>query len=177
MRRPASSQLIKTLHTLSLLFAISWWSAVAAAGQENDVPDLVERVKPAVVYVGTTVRGKKEIGQGSGFFVRPDQIISNWHVIEDAQTILVKTAQGEILKVKSVLATDREHDLALLQLETPPDGILTLEIASSLPREGERVIVVGNPKGLGWSMSDGRVASVRESKGGLRLLQITAPIS
>lgn len=141
------------------------------------MPDLVERVKPAVVYIVTTVRGKKEIGQGSGFFIRSDQIISNWHVVEDAQSILVKTAHGEVLEAKSVVATDRKHDLALLQLGTPADRVATLKIASSVPREGERVIVVGNPRGFGWSMSDGRVASIRQSKGGSRLLQITAPVS
>jgi tetratricopeptide (TPR) repeat protein len=177
MRRLLSSPPIRKLKHLSLLLAICVHSAGAVMAQESDVPDLVERVKPAVVYIVTTIRGKKEIGQGSGFFIRSDQIVSNWHVVEEAQSILVKTAEGAILKVRSVVATDREHDLALLQLEAPANGISTLEIASSLPREGERVIVVGNPKGLGWSMSDGRIASIRESKGGLKLLQITAPIS
>ena len=136
MKRLVSSRFIKTLNALTLLAAISWSSVGTVAAQENDVPDLVERVKPAVVYIVTTIRGKKEMGQGSGFFVRSDQIISNWHVVEDAQSILVKTAQGEILKVKSVVATDRVHDLALLQLETPVEGISTLEIAPSSPREG-----------------------------------------
>lgn len=164
-------------YILGLILAIYWFGYAVASRQDNEIPDLVERVKPAVVYIVTAIRGKKEIGQGSGFFVRSDQIITNWHVIEDAQSIAVKTAGGEILKVKSIVATDREYDLAVLQLESSPDEISTLEIATSSPREGERVIVVGNPKGLGWSMSDGRVASVRESKGGLKLLQITAPIS
>jgi tetratricopeptide (TPR) repeat protein len=177
MRILLSSSPIRKFNHLNLLLAICLYSAWAVPAQENDVPDLVERVKPAVVYIVTTTSGKKEIGQGSGFFIRSDQIVSNWHVVEDAQTILVKTAEGEILRVTAVVATDREHDLALLQLENPANGISTLEIASSLPREGERVVVVGNPKGLGWSMSDGRVASVRESKNGLKLLQITAPIS
>lgn len=145
--------------------------------QETSVPDLVAHIKPAVVYIMTTIRGKKEIGQGSGFLVRSDQIISNWHVVEDAQEILVRTAQGDMLKVKSIIATDRVHDLALLQLEGPVGGISPLDIASSSPREGEYVVVVGNPKGLGWSNSDGRVSSIRELRSGLRLLQITAPVS
>jgi len=167
----------KRVITLGLLFAIFRAGAASVVCQETDVPSLVERVKPAVVYIVTSVRGKKEIGQGSGFFVRPDQIITNWHVVEDAKTIVVKTAQGDLLDVKSIISADRQNDLALLQLESSAVGISTLEIAPLSPREGEPVIVIGNPKGLGWSMSDGRIASIRELKDGLKLLQITAPIS
>ncbi len=177
IQRNASHRFGKCVITLGLLFSIFRATDVSAVCQDTDVPRLVERVKPAVVYIVTTARGKKEIGQGSGFFVRPDQIITNWHVVEDAQSIVVKTAQGDVLDVKSVISTDRKHDLALLQLESPAEGISTLEVAPLSPREGESVIVVGNPKGLAWSMSDGRIASIRELNEGLKLLQITAPIS
>jgi tetratricopeptide (TPR) repeat protein len=152
-------------------------SANSGSAQEYDGPDLVERVKPAVVLIVTDTKRKNEVSQGTGFLIRSDLVVSNWHVIEEAKTIIVKTIQGKWVNVKSILSKDSQRDLALLELDSPLEGVLPLKIATSLPREGEYVMVVGNPEGLGWSNSDGRVASIREPKGSPRLLQITAPIS
>jgi tetratricopeptide (TPR) repeat protein len=52
-----------------------------------------------------------------------------------------------------------------------------LKISNRLPTEGDRVFVVGNPRGLEWSVSDGIVASIRENEDSGKLIQITAPIS
>lgn len=165
---------------MTLVFTVAF---AATSGfilaQESSVADLVEQVKPSVVFIVTSTDSRKGemIGQGSGFFIRSDQIVTNWHVVEGAKSMAIKTSQGQIYRVKAVASTDKIHDLAILQLERAVEDASTLEVAVSLPREGERIVVVGNPKGLGWSVSDGLVASVRDVRDTTRLIQITAPIS
>ena len=67
-------------------------------------------------------------------------------------------------------------DLSLLETSADTSGIAPLVLSPSRPREGEKIVVIGNPLGLSGSVSDGIVAAHR-ALDGERLIQITAPIS
>jgi len=74
------------------------------------------------------------------------------------------------------VAKDEGRDLAVLRIEgtrAPPLGLATTDGAVAI---GDEIYVAGNPRGLEGSFSKGNVAAIRES-GGVRVLQITAPIS
>jgi S1-C subfamily serine protease len=157
-----------------LLFAIA-----AYARDQESLPSLVKRVKPSVVAIATYDANGEALMTGSGFFLRPGQVVTNLHVIRGADRAEIKTldGKGKVFPVNGTLAVDEEGDLALLSVDTPSDRARSSELASELPDEGETIFVIGNPLKLEGSVSDGIVSAVREVPNSYRIIQITAPIS
>lgn len=149
----------------------------AAASAQDFLPELVRRIKPSAVAIETFDAKGQTVSRGSGFFVAPDRIITNRHVIERSNRVEVHLLDGRKFIVKGVLAIDGEGDLALLQVEVPPGAAAPLPIDRGVPQEGESIVVVGNPFGLEGSVSNGIVSAVREIAGYGKIIQITAPIS
>jgi tetratricopeptide (TPR) repeat protein len=150
-----------------------------AVQAQETLPELIRRVKPAVVAV-ITYDAKNEVQMtGSGFFIRPGQVLTNLHVIDGARRAEVRTldGKGKTYPVGGILSLDEEGDLAVLDVNLPADRARSLEIASALPEEGEQVFVIGNPLRLEGSVSDGIVSAVREVPNLGEIIQITAPIS
>ena len=161
-----------------LLIAIASTSFSKVFSQEN-LPDLVRRVKPAVVAIVTYDEKGDALTTGSGFFIRPGQVVTNLHVMRGARRSEVKTldGKGKVFTVAGTLAIDEEGDLALLRVNMPPERPRSNELARGLPDEGEKIFVIGNPLKLEGSVSDGIVSAVREVPGVGKIIQITAPIS
>lgn len=153
-------------------------AAVAVQAQEG-LPALVKRVKPAVVAIATYDASGEALMTGSGFFLKPGQVVTNLHVIRGAVRGEIKTldGKGKMFPIAGVLAVDEEGDLALLSVDTSQDRVRSTELASELPDEGEPIFVIGNPLKLEGSVSDGIVSAVREVPNSYRIIQITAPIS
>src|SRR5713226_10728594 len=116
---------------------------------------------------------------GSGFFVRPGQVVTNLHVIRGARRCEIKTldGKGKVFPVAGTLAIDEEGDLALLSVDMPPERARASEVSAVLPDEGETIFVIGNPLKLEGSVSDGIVSAVREVPNLGKIIQITAPVS
>lgn len=132
-----------------------------------DYADLVESVMPSIVMI------KTDAGTGSGFFVSSaGDILTNWHVIRDAGYITVTPQNGKALSA-SLKDYDSQRDMALLSVETSYP-VKFLKISPRLPRQGEAVIAIGNPKGLSGTVSNGIVSAFRENN---TWVQFTAPIS
>lgn len=113
---------------------------------------------------------------GSGFFVSDDVIVTNHHVIKDATEILVRPyGQERDFRVINIESRDADNDLALLKVSGTKGKPLRLS-ADDSTAIGEDVFVVSSPKGLEGTFSPGIVSSKRIVEG-MRLLQITAPIS
>jgi tetratricopeptide (TPR) repeat protein len=152
----------------------------SAVHAQESLPTLVKRVKPAVVAISTYDANGEAVMTGSGFFLRPGQVVTNLHVIRRSVRAEIKTldGKGKVFPVNGILAVDEEGDLALLSVEMPPlERARSSELASELPDEGESIFVIGNPLKLEGSVSDGIVSAVREVPNSYRIIQITAPIS
>jgi tetratricopeptide (TPR) repeat protein len=151
----------------------------AVVGAQESLPTLVKRVKPAVVAIATYDANGEALMTGSGFFLRPGQVVTNLHVIRGAVRAEIKTldGKGKVFPVNGTLAVDEEGDLALLNVDMPLERARSTELASELPDEGEPIFVIGNPLKLEGSVSDGIVSAVREVPNSYRIIQITAPIS
>ena len=123
---------------------------------QEGLPDLVRRVKPSVVSVLTYDTKDQSLISGTGFFVRPGEVVTNLHVIRGAHRVEIHTldGKGRTYQVKGTLA-----------------------FAPSLPEEGEDVFVIGNPLRLEGSISNGIVSAVREVPNVGNIIQITAPVS
>ena len=161
-----------------LLFAIIL-TAVRSASAEVSLPELVRRVKPSVVAIVTFDQKGEALSTGSGFFLRPGEVLTNLHVLRRAYRAEVRTLEGKsrVYAVKGVLSSDDEGDLALLSVDIPNARSHPLEIATALPEDGERIFVIGNPLRLEGSVSDGIVSAVREIPNLGKIIQVTAPVS
>ena len=152
----------------------------ASVHADETLPNLVKRVKPAVVAIATYDASGEALMTGSGFFLRPGQVVTNLHVIRGAARAEIKTldGKGKVFPVNGTLAVDEEGDLALLGIDMPlANTTRSTELAKDLPDEGETIFVIGNPLKLEGSVSDGIVSAVREVPNSYRIIQITAPIS
>lgn len=168
MARSARSVFLSILAIVAL--------AGAAVAQES-ITEVVKLVKPAVVTVVTYDRAGVKQSQGSGFFIDSSHVITNWHVIDGASSAEVKCADGVTLGVKRIAAGDEDADLVSLELESSHASVIPLSISDAVPEPGERVVVVGSPMGLEYSVSDGIVSQVRNVPGLGRVIQISAPVS
>jgi tetratricopeptide (TPR) repeat protein len=161
---------------LLLCFAVLAAGTSAARGQDF-LPELVKRIKPSAVAIETFDAHDNTLTRGSGFFIAPDKIITNRHVIERSSRVEIHLLDGKKFPVKGVLAVDGEGDLALLLVDVPKELAIPLPIVRAAPQEGESIVVIGNPYGLEGSVSNGIVSAVREISGYGKIIQITASIS
>lgn len=144
---------------------------------ERTIAEIVERVKPAVVGIVALDADGDEESTGTGFLIDAGHVITNWHVVEDACGAQVKLFSGALLEVSGVAASDETADLAILALSKAVENPTVLEVAKKPPRQGDRVVVVGNPLGFDFTVTDGIVSAIRDTPERGRVLQITAPIS
>ncbi len=174
-RNPPFPRALVYWFSVTLLLALL---AVPAVGQET-LPQLVRRVKPNVVAIVTYDSSGEALMTGSGFFIRPGEVVTNFHVVRGAVRAEVKTldGKGKIYPVAGLLTVDEEGDLCILSINIPPEKARHSELATDLPEEGESIFVIGNPLRLEGSVSTGIVSAVREVPNVGRIIQITAPIS
>jgi tetratricopeptide (TPR) repeat protein len=170
--------MLRRLFPLWLLFALLSASASFASAQES-LPELIRRVKPSVVSVITYNAKDEPLISGSGFFIRPGEVVTNLHVIEGAARAEIRTldGKGKTYAVRGALVVDEEADIALLGVDVPQDRPRAVTLAEAMPEEGESIFVIGNPLRLEGSVSDGIVSAVREVPNLGKIIQITAPIS
>ncbi len=103
--------------------------------------------------------GRRITGQGSGFFISADgYIVTNNHVVENASEVDVQTEDGKTYTAK-VIGTDPRTDLALLKIDGQGSSFPWVKLASSAPRVGDWVLAVGNPFGLGGTVTAGIVSA------------------
>ena len=103
-------------------------------------------------------REQRAMSQGSGFFVSQDgYVVTNNHVVGKAKSVELVTDAGKKLTAK-VVGTDPRTDLALLKVNEPGDYQF-VQLAPAKPRIGDWVMAVGNPFGLGGTVTAGIVSA------------------
>ncbi|MGJ3232267.1 MAG: trypsin-like peptidase domain-containing protein [Oceanicaulis sp.] len=166
---------------------------VTAHAQPNDgFADLNDRLSPAVVNIATAQRLGDEDGMpvfppgsplerfndllgegprmarslGSGFVVDPDGlVVTNNHVIEDADEVEVVLQDGRVLPAE-IIGRDPATDLAVLRVEAG-EGLPFVDWGDSdAARVGDWVVAIGNPFGLGGSLSAGVISARGREIGG-----------
>jgi serine protease Do len=97
-------------------------------------------------------------GQGSGFFISADgYAVTNNHVVDKAQTVEITTDDGKTYGAK-VVGTDEHTDIALIKVDGRSDFPF-VKLADKAPRIGDLVLAVGNPFGLGGTVTNGIVSA------------------
>ncbi len=119
------------------------------------------------------------LAQGSGFIISPDgYVVTNDHVVDSATDVTVTMDNGTTYEAK-VVGTDKKTDLALLKIKNGAN-FPYVEFSKSTPRVGDWVIAVGNPFGLGGTVTAGIVSARGRDIGSGPYddyLQIDAPVN
>ena len=150
-------------------------SASPALYDEQVVVSIFDRSDPAVVTVNTTRESASRFGfiipqdgQGSGFLVDAEgHILTNYHVVQDATSISVTLADGDVLEAK-LAGSSHADDIALLKVDAEAvAGITPLKLGDSAAvKPGQMAIALGSPFGLDNSISVGVVSGVNRSRAG-----------
>lgn len=174
----------------------------AVAQAIPDFADLVARVKPAVVSItvmgrevadddaprpfgrmprdGRGGEGRRSEGRGSGFIIdAAGTIVTNNHVVRGATSVSVTLDDGTVLPAK-VVGRDGRTDIAVLKIVADRSLPFVKLGASANVRPGEWVVAMGNPFGLGGSVSAGIVSAAGRDIGAGpydQFIQIDAPIN
>ncbi len=154
--------------------------AATGRASESAAPSLqtvIARSRPAVVVV-TATTGVSRTSLGSGFCVDSVGIIAtNAHVIRGATSVVVRIGDLGVTASARPIYYDAGQDIALLYVPAAANGVV-LKLRSTLELvQGVRVLAIGHPEGLDFSVSDGIVSALRSLDSGRQLIQITAPIS
>ncbi|HLH89100.1 MAG TPA: Do family serine endopeptidase [Xanthobacteraceae bacterium] len=119
------------------------------------------------------------MGEGSGFFISPDgYAVTNNHVVDHATSVQVTTDNGKTYTAK-VIGTDPKTDLALIKVDGQ-GNFPYVQFADQAPRVGDWVVAVGNPFGLGGTVTAGIVSARGRDIGAGPYddyIQIDAPIN
>ena len=139
-------------------------NGAVAQNRELSLADIFDKTETGVVRINvkrpdTDARGGG--GVGSGFvYDSLGHIITNDHVVENAQKITVTFLDGRSYKAK-VIGKDHFTDLAVIKVNTSSNALTPLPVGnSSKLRVGEQIAAIGNPFGLSGSMSSGIVSQV-----------------
>jgi serine protease Do len=174
---------------LTALLALVWAAGAQARSAPDTFADLVEKLLPTVVNIQTsqTIEGgqaeqfeeffkefferRGEGGEpppqqrrrgsslGSGFIIDPSgYIVTNHHVIAEADEVEVVLSDGTSLDA-TIVGSDKDTDLALLKVEAPGPLPATTWGDSEVTRIGDWVVAIGNPFGLGGTVTAGIVSA------------------
>jgi len=152
-----------------------------SAHSPTEFLDLVDETKKSVVFVVTTPKAdsatptlptispnEDEEGEapngpgrytGTGFIVEGGYIVTNWHVIDNNESVEVYLENNPRPYTVTVIGSDEEIDIAVLKVDdTFPKDLPRLEWRTEKLRPGAEVWVIGHPNGLRYSISKGIVS-------------------
>ncbi len=144
-----------------------------------------EKVAPSVVYITVSDEYGKTLGTASAFFLSEDGVlVTNYHVLEDSSYAVVTTVGGRVCQVTSVIAYDKEMDIAVVRVsQTDVNGDWVGKFTpvhtgdSNLIKAGQTVYALGNPYGLQNTISDGIISNPSQMVEGNLYIQTTAAVS
>jgi serine protease DegQ len=160
--------------------------ASASAGQEAGYAAAAKRATPAVVSISASKAsipnphaddpafrfffgdrdGQSQLGLGSGVIVSPEgYLLTNHHVVADADDIDVQLADGRQARAR-LIGSDPETDLAVLKVDLEQLPVMVFGNAGTL-EVGDAVLAIGNPFGVGQTVTSGIVSALGRNRLGL----------
>ena len=150
---------------------------IQSQGNVSDNLDLISiynesKMSVVLIIVSSSFGG----GQGSGFvYDLEGRIITNNHVVEDAEEITVTFVDGTIVDA-TLIGTDPYSDLAVIDMDLPEEFLKPLDMASSIDLlVGEQVVALGNPFGLANTMTVGIISATgrqMDAPGGYTIVDV-----
>jgi hypothetical protein len=155
--------------------AVDASSPPPASSTEETPAQLFKEWAPSVVCI--QVATDEGEGGGTGFAIDDSgTLATNYHVIREARAVKVKLFSGKWVEDVDLLIEDHEADLALLRIKTS-EPLKPMNLGDSdAVTVGERIIAIGNPLGLEYTLTDGLVSSRRILEG-KPMIQMSVPVS
>lgn len=175
----------------SMVFLAATMPSVAWAttADEDRTTKLYERIAPATVFLFTAyaptqpLSTSSSVGVGSGFILDETGIVlTNAHVVAGATTITATLFDGQQVRAV-VVGSDLQTDVAVVQLASLTKHPTTVRLGDSDHlKVGQKVLVVGSPFGLGFTLTTGIMSGwatppTPVMRGDLKMIQTTAPIN
>lgn len=125
----------------------------------QNMPDAMRKHFEDMFPGGRGNRAPRE-GLGSGFIVSRDgQVVTNAHVVDGAESVSVKLSDGRKFDA-TVIGSDPSTDIAVLKIEADVDLPVVTFGSSDMMRVGDEVVAVGNPFGLGGTVTSGIISAM-----------------
>ncbi|MGE3151255.1 MAG: S1C family serine protease [Nitrospiraceae bacterium] len=164
-------------------------SILAALSEEDQTVRLYERVAPATVSLFTAstglngVTGSSGVGFGAGFILDGEgTVLTNAHVVAGATTIIATLYDGRKVAAELV-GIDPQTDVAVVKLDSVKGQLATVRLGDSDGvKVGQKVLVVGSPFGLGFTLTNGIISGwggpgIQKTGPNDGMIQTTAPIN
>ncbi len=161
--------LLRTMIVVLGALLLSWpQAALSLTEDERNNIELYQRLAPGVVNITSTVLEQDFFfnvvprqGAGSGAVIDPrGYILTNHHVIEDARKLEVTLNNGKKYTA-TLVGSDPDTDLAVVKIEVRREELAVIPMGtSSNLKVGQKVLAIGNPFGLGQTLTTGVISSV-----------------
>ncbi len=143
--------------------------------QEYTATEIHELVKESVAEITTYDKDGEGLSLGTGF-VYDGNIVTNYHVIDQAYSAKI-TINDKTYDAETVVAYDKDLDLAVLKLDTNGDVLKSLSICDADHEVGATVYAFGNPRGFTATFSQGILTHAKREMEGVTYVQHDAAIS
>jgi peptidoglycan hydrolase-like protein with peptidoglycan-binding domain len=164
------------LFLVSLAILLMPLGALAEGGFSDD-PDRIETAAKSVLMLDVYDEDGEYVASGSGFVAFDNKtLVTNDHVIEDADYIMAYSDDGYRYIVDTVLIADETRDVAILGFFSPTDLAPLSFNANGILKRAQTVVAIGSPIGITNTVSIGNISALYEEEG-VSEVQFTAPIS
>jgi serine protease Do len=139
--------------------------------------EIAKKLSPSIVHIEASDSSGMLTASGSGYIVdTTGKIVTNYHLIKNADSAKIKTVDGRTYEVTKVLAYDSQLDLAILKIDATGLQPVTPGDSDGIGM-GDKIYTIGNPSGIDNTMSDGIISSKLKEVNGESFIQISAPIA
>jgi len=160
----------KSVEASSVKNIVSEKRSIVVSSDEEININVFEKVHAAVVNIATTtlsVNFWRELvpsqGQGTGFIIdKRGYILTNNHVVENAQKIIVTLASGKKLSA-ALVGRDSTSDLAVIKISDETINDVAELGDSNALQVGQKALAIGNPFGLGHTLTTGIISALNRS--------------
>lgn len=162
-------------HLTLLAFAVVACCQVQAADSPELKPEQLYKQATASIITLSVERKDGSKVTGSGFLAQKEGLaVTAWHVVRNAKKVSAKFENGEEFEVSGLVDRDEKRDVALVRVKVFGRTLIATE--ANDPAVGSKAYVIGAPKGLEFSISDGLISQVRTIDG-VKVFQYSCPSS
>jgi len=168
MTLPRRDEIFFSLMFFFFLGILGLEKAAALTDDEKNNIAIYQKASPSVVNIISTVitrdfflNAVPREGSGSGSIIdNRGHVLTNNHVIRDAQKLEVTLSDGSKWPA-TLIGTDSDNDLAVLKINAPPERLKSIPLSDSRKLQvGQKVLAIGNPFGLGLTLTTGIISSL-----------------
>ena len=168
---------IKTYKKNAQVYQVPDFFGASGKYSSSSIQDIAQESRPSVVIIFNKDAKGKVKSLGSGIIVsETGLIVTNFHVVENAVSLDIELIDGTKYPVLKIMGVNSKEDLAVIQISSGNKLIPAKLGDSEGLMVGEKIVAIGNPSGLSYTVSDGIISSFRIMEGN-KIIQITAPIS